>query len=136
MAIGVVLNKHILEEFILHNETVDHKNAPFQLKPEIRFQVFPQKDKQPIATEMSVELGNMDDGSPLYIKLRMRGLFTTVGGEAGQPAPDPKEFHKQAFVQLFNCARTLIAGATLMGGMPPFNLPPINPDNLNVQKNG
>lgn len=28
----------------------------------------------------------------------------------------------------------LIAGATQMGGMAPFSLPPMNPDNINIQK--
>jgi len=135
MSVAVVLHKHILEEFVLHNEMIDQKHAPMQLKPEIRFQVFPQKGNNPIATEMSLEIGNMDDGSPLYLKLRVRGLFLNIAQNQDEAKIDAKEFHKQAFVQLFNVVRTLIAGTTLMGGMTPFNLPPINPDNMNMQKN-
>ncbi|MBQ3080772.1 MAG: protein-export chaperone SecB [Clostridia bacterium] len=135
MAAIAVLHKHILQEFELHNEMIDKPNHQFQMKPEIRFQVFPQKEKQPISSEMSIEIGNMDDNSPLYIKLRMRGIFLAVAKPGEDATIDPKEFHKQAFVQLFNHARTLIAGATQMGGMNPISLPPINPDNLNVQKN-
>lgn len=134
MSASVVLHKHVLEEFIIHNETIDQKHPPLQLKPEIRFQVFPQKDKNPIATELSLEIGNMDDGSPLYIKLRMRGLFLVMAQNNEETKIDAQEFHKQALVQLFNVVRTLIAGTTLMGGMTPFNLPPINPENVKVQK--
>lgn len=136
MAAIAVLQKHILEELVLHNEMLERHTVQFQIKPEIRFQVFPQKEKQPISTEMSIEIGSMDDGSPLYIKLRMKGLFLLVAKPGENEAPfDAKEFHKQAFVQLFNNARTLISGATLMGGMSPISLPPINPDSLNIQKN-
>lgn len=134
MSVAIVLHKHILEEFVLHNETIDQKHGTMQIKPEIRFQVFPQKDKNPIATELSVEIGNMDDGSPLYMKLRLRGMFLTVAQNQDETKVDAKEFHKQALIQLFNVARTLLAGTTLMGGLTPFNLPPINPENINVQK--
>ena len=134
MSASVVLHKHVLEEFIIHNETIDQKHPPLQLTPEIRFQVFPQKDKNPVATELSLEIGNMDDGSPLYIKLRMRGLFLVMAQNNEETKIDAQEFHKQALVQLFNVVRTLIAGTTLMGGMMPFNLPPINPENVKVQK--
>ncbi len=136
MAAIAVLHKHILEEIVLHNEMLDKPNTQFQIKPEIRFQVFPQKDNQPISSELSIEIGSMDDNSPLYIKLRLKGLFLAVAKPGEDASIDPKEFHKQAFVQIFNNARTLIAGTTLMGGMNPINLPPINPENLNVQKNG
>ena len=133
MAVTVVLQKHILEEFVLHNELIDQKNLTLQIKPEIRFQVFPQKDKNPIATELSVEMGNMDDGSPLYIKLRLRGMFLTVAEKENEKI-DATDFHKQALILLFETARTMISGVTLMGGMKPFCLPPINPANINVQK--
>ncbi|MBQ5770091.1 MAG: hypothetical protein IIW08_02840 [Clostridia bacterium] len=135
MAVLAVLHKHIIEEITIRNETMEPGHAPFQLKPEIRFQVFPQKDKQPITTQMTVEIGSMDDNTPLYIKLRVRGLFLPTSQSAESAPVDPKEFHKQAFGQLFNTARTIIASATLLGGMTPINLPPINPDNLNIQKN-
>lgn len=134
MSVSVVLQKHILEELIIHNETLDQKQVSLPLNPEIRFQVFPQKDNKPIATELSIEIGNMDDGSPLYFKLRMRGLFMIVSGSAEETKMDAQEFHKQALAILFNVVRTLIAGTTLMGGMTPFNLPPINPDNVNMKK--
>ena len=136
MSVSVMLQKHVLEELIIHNETLDQKHASLPLNPEIRFQVFPQKDKNPIATELSIEIGNMDDGSPLYFKLRMRGLFVIVSGNAEETKLDAREFHKQALVLLFNVVRTLIAGTTLMGGMTPLNLPPVNPDNVSMKKNG
>lgn len=135
MSVAVVLHKHILQELTIHNETIEQKHAPFQLKPEIRFQVYPQKEKQPIVTELTIEIGNMDDGTPLYMKLRMRGLFMVVAKDTEETKIDAKEFHKQAFMQLFNVARAVISGATLLGGMVPFELPPINPDNINIQKN-
>lgn len=135
MAVIVSLTKHILEELVIHNETAEQRRAPFQIKPEIRFQVFPQKEKQPITADINIEIGSMDDNSPIYIKLRMRGMFVATAQSPGDATIDAKDLHKQALVMLFNCARTLIAGATLMGGMAPFNLPPLNPDNLNIQKN-
>ena len=134
MSVSVVLQKHVLEELIIHNETLDQKQVSLPLNPEIRFQVFPQKDNKPIATELSIEIGNMDDGTPLYFKLRMRGLFLIVSGSAEETKMDAQEFHKQALSILFNVVRTLIAGTTLMGGMTPLNLPPINPDNVNMKK--
>ena len=41
MPILAVLHKHIIEEITIRNETMEPGHAPFQLKPEIRFQVFP-----------------------------------------------------------------------------------------------
>lgn len=134
MPVLAVLHKHIIEEITIRNETMEPGHAPFQLKPEIRFQVFPQKDKQPITTQMTVEIGSMDDNTPLYIKLRVRGLFLPTNPQTENAPADPKEFHKQAFGQLFGVARTVIASTTLIGGMTPINLPPINPDSLNIQK--
>ena len=134
MPVLAVLHKHIVEELTLLNETMEPGHAPFQLKPEIRFQVFPQKEKQPITTQMSVEIGSMDDNTPLYIKLRLRGIFLPTNQPQENTPADPKEFHKQAFGQLFGVARTIIASTTLIGGMTPINLPPINPDSLNIQK--
>lgn len=135
MSVSVVLQKHILQELTIRNEIIDLKNAPFQLKPEIRFQVFQQKEKRPIATELTVEIGNMDDGTPLYIKLHLRGLFMVIAKDVEETKIDAKEFHKQAFMQLFKVARSILSGTTLMGGMMPFELPPINPENINIQKN-
>jgi len=135
MAQIAVLTKHIIEEITIRNDTIEPHHAPFQLKPEIRFQVFPRQEGKPIQSLMTVEIGNMDDNSPLYIKLRLRGLFLSAPKPGDDTPDDPQEFHKNAFAQLFNTARTIISGTTLLGGMSPINLLPINPNNLNVQKN-
>lgn len=130
-----VLTKHIIEEITVRNDTIDPNHATVQLKPEIRLQVFPRQENKPIQTLMTIEIGNMDDNSPLYIKLRLRGLFLSARKPGDDTPDDPAEFHKHAFAQLFNTARSIISGTTLLGGMTPINLMPINPNNLNVQKN-
>ena len=135
MAMIAVLTKHIIEELTIRNDTIEPHHTPFQIKPEIRFQMFPKQENKPIQTLMTVEIGNMDDNSPLYIKLRVRGLFLSAPKPGDDEPDDANLFHKLAFTQLFNTARTIISGATLMGGMAPINLAPINPANLNVQKN-
>ena len=130
----VLLQKYQLLEFTLHNEFAEHKSASFQVKPQINFNVFPRKEKQPLIGEMTVEVGSMDDNSPMYLKVRMRGVFLPIAQSQDDALLDIKEFHKQAFPILFDVVRTFIAGATLMGGMTPFNLPPIDPNRLNFEK--
>lgn len=134
MSAHVVLQKYILQELTIHNEMLDRPGEPLQLNPEIRFQVFRQPEGKPISTELTLEIGSMDDSSPLYIKVKMRGLFAILAQGEDDRKLDAAEFHKKALIILFNYARTLIAGSTQMGGMVPFSLPPMNPDNINVQK--
>ncbi len=134
MSAHAVLQKYILEELTIHNEMPEHPGEPLQLKPEIRFQVFNQPEGKPIPTELMLEIGSMDDNSTLYIKVKMRGLFIILARSEDDRKLDAATFHKQALIILFNYARTLIAGATQLGGMAPFSLPPMNPDNINVQK--
>ena len=130
----VILQKYFLEEFTLHNEMAEHKPGTFQVKPQINFNVFPRKEKQPMVGDMTIEVGSMDDGSPLYLKVRMRGNFLPIAQSPNDALTDVKEFHRQAFPLLFNVVRTFIAGAMLMGGLTPFNLPPIDPSKLNFEK--
>lgn len=129
-----VLQKYVLQELTIRNETLDHAGKSSLPRPEIRFQVFKQAEDKPLATELTLEIGSMDDNSPLYIKVRMRGLFAVLTRGEEDATPDAAELHRQALLVLFNYARTLIAGATQMGGMPPFNLPPMNPDNIKIQR--
>ena len=84
--------------------------------------------------DMTVEVGSMDDDSPMYLKVKMRGHFLPIAQNQDDALMDIKEFHKQAFPVLFDVVRSFMAGATLMGGMTPFNLPPIDPNRLNFEK--
>ncbi len=129
----IVLTKYIVQEFELHNELNDRKPGSIQLNPHINMQVMPIKDAQPVICEMTVEIGSMDDATPLYIKLRLRGIFSRVN-EAPVNEESVKQFHRVSFPILFDIARSYMAGATLMAGMAPFNLPPINPDNINIER--
>lgn len=130
----VLLQKHVLQEFTLHNELSDYKAGSFQVNPRISFSVLPRKENSPMIGDMTVEVGSMDDNSPLYIKVRMRGIFIPIAKpQEGEPI-DPKEFHKKAFPLLFDVVRSYLTGATLMGGMTPFNLPPIDPNRINFEK--
>ena len=130
----VILQKYTLLEFTLHNEFAEHKTTSFQVKPQINFNVFPRKEKQPMVGDMTVEVGSMDDDSPMYLKVKMRGHFLPIAQNQDDALMDIKEFHKQAFPVLFDVVRSFMAGATLMGGMTPFNLPPIDPNRLNFEK--
>ena len=130
----VILQKYTLLEFTLHNEFAEHKTTSFQVKPQINFNVFPRKEKQPMVGDMTVEVGSMDDDSPMYLKVKMRGHFLPIAQNQDDALMDIKDFHKQAFPVLFDVVRSFIAGATLMGGMTPFNLPPIDPNRLNFEK--
>lgn len=134
MSVHVVLQKYMLEELTIHNEMPGSAGKVFPPNPEIRFQVFKQSEGKPLSTELMLEIGSMDDNSPLYIKVKMHGLFTVLTRDEDDRTLSDADFHRQALVILFNYARTLIAAATQLGGMPPFSLPPINPDNINVQK--
>ena len=130
----VILQKYTLLEFTLHNEFAEHKTTSFQVKPQINFNVFPRKEKQPMVGDMTVEVGSMDDDSPMYLKVKMRGHFLPIAQNQDDALMDIKDFHKQAFPVLFDVVRIFMAGATLMGGMTPFNLPPIDPNRLNFEK--
>lgn len=130
----VLLQKHILQEFTLHNEMSEFKSGKFHISPRISFTVLPRKEKQPLQGDMTVEVGSMDDASPLYIKVRMRGVFLLLPDEPGGEPPAPADFPKQAFTPLFDVIRSYLTGATLMGGMSPFNLPPIDPNRINLEK--
>lgn len=130
----VLLQKYTVQEFELHNELNEHKSGQFQVKPHINFSVFERKDNKPVTGELTMEVGSMDDNSPLYIKIRIRGLFLTLGQNNETAVPDRETFHKQAFPQLFEVARTMIGGFTLMGGMSPFNLPPLDPSKISFDK--
>ncbi len=130
----VILQKYTLLEFTLHNEFAEHKTTSFQVKPQINFNVFPRKEKQPMVGDMTVEVGSMDDDSPMYLKVKMRGHFLPIAQNQDDALMDIKDFHKQAFPVLFDVVRSFMAGATLMGGMTPFNLPPIDPNRLNFEK--
>ena len=66
--------------------------------------------------------------------MKIRGLFAVLARGEDDRKLDAADLHRQALIILFNYARTLIAGATQMGGMAPFSLPPMNPDNINIQK--
>lgn len=134
MSAHAILQKYMLQELTIRNEMPERPGEPLQLKPEIRFQVFKQSEGKPIAAELTLEIGSMDDNSPLYIKVKMRGLFAVLSRGEDDRKPDAADLHRQALIILFNYARTLIAGATQMGGMAPFSLPPMNPDNINIQK--
>ena len=130
----VILQKYTLLEFTLHNEFAEHKSTTFQVKPQINFNVFPRKEKQPMVGDMTVEVGSMDDDSPMYLKVKMRGHFLPIAQNQDDALMDIKEFHKQAFPLLFDVVCTFMAGTTLMGGMTPFSLPPIDPNRLNFEK--
>ena len=130
----VILQKYTLLEFTLHNEFAEHKSTTFQVKPQINFNVFPRKEKQPMVGDMTVEVGSMDDDSPMYLKVKMRGHFLPIAQNQDDALMDIKEFHKQAFPLLFDVVRTFMAGTTLMGGMTPFSLLPIDPNRLNFEK--
>ena len=132
----VVLQKYSLIEFTLHNELGEQKSGSFQLKPQISFSVLPKQENKPFTGELNVEIGNMDDATPLYIKVKLKGFFLYVPQKDEEPKPlDIKEFHRHAFPILFDVARSLISGTTLMGGMTPFSLPPIKPDQINFGGN-
>lgn len=130
----VVMQKHTLMELTLHNEFPEHKPGSFQIKPQINFTVFPKKDNLPIVGELTIEVGSMDDNSPLYIKVRVRGSFINLAKSESDALIDAKEFHKQCFPLIFNVTSSIVSGAMLMGGMTPINLPPIDPNRLNFEK--
>ena len=130
----VILQKYTLLEFSIFNEMSSSKSGSFQVKPEINFSVLPRQENKPLIGELTITVGSMDDNSPLYIKLRLRGQFMPVSQGPNDALTDIKEFHRQAFPVLFDVARSYIAAATLMGGMTPFNLPPIDPSRINFDK--
>ena len=130
----VVLQKYTLMEFSIYNEMNERKVGSFQVKPEINFTVLPRQENKPLIGDITITVGSMDDGSPLYIKLRMRGQFIPVAQNQGDALTDIKEFHKQAFPVLFDVARSYISGVTLMGGLTPFSLPPLDPNRINFEK--
>ncbi|MBQ3669778.1 MAG: hypothetical protein II920_11195 [Clostridia bacterium] len=130
----VVLQKYTLQEFNIFNDMSSSKGGTFQVKPEINFSVMPRQENKPLFGELTITVGSMDDNSPLYIKLRMRGQFMPVAQGPGDALTDVREFHRQAFPVIFDVARSYIAGATLMGGLTPFNLPPIDPNRINFEK--
>ena len=98
----VILQKYTLLEFTLHNEFAEHKTTSFQVKPQINFNVFPRKEKQPMVGDMTVEVGSMDDDSPMYLKVKMRGHFLPIAQNQDDALMDIKDFHKQAFPVLFH----------------------------------
>ncbi len=127
----VILQKYTLLEFQLFNNLSEAKVRTLQVKPQINFKVFPRQEKKPLVGELTVEVGSMDDNSPLYIKLKMSGQFIPIAENKEDAIMDIKEFHKQAFPVIFDVARSHIAGTTLMGGLTPFYLPPIDPSHMN-----
>lgn len=132
----VVMQKNLIQESTLRNELVPGKNTRFQINPHIQFAVLKKAPEQPTTIcDLTVEIGSMDDDSPLYIKVRMRGVFVSVAQDPSQALVDPAEFNKQAFPILFEAARAYIAGTMLMGGLTPINLPPIDPNKINFQGN-
>ena len=130
----VVLQKYTLLEFTIYNDMAERKSGSFQVKPEINFSVLPRQENRPLIGDLTLTVGSMDDGSPLYIKARMRGQFIPVAQGSAEPLTDIKEFHKQAFPLLFEVTRAYISGATLAGGLTPFSLPPIDPNRINFEK--
>lgn len=130
----VVMQKHIIQESTIRNELVPGKNTRLQINPQIQFAVLKKAPEQPTTLcDLSVEIGSMDDDSPLYIKVRMRGIFVSVAQDPSQALVDPMEFNKAAFPILFEATRAYIAGTMLMGGLSPINLPPIDPNKINFQ---
>lgn len=132
----VLMQKHIIQESTLRNELVPNKNTRFQINPRIQFAVLKKAPEQPTTVcDLSVEIGSMDDDSPLYIKVRMRGVFVSVAQDASGALLEPAEFNTQAFPILFEATRAYISGMMLMGGLTPINLPPIDPNKINFQGN-
>lgn len=133
MASIPLLQRFTTEELTIRNELLEHKPGPINMNPAINFQFFKPVEGKPLCGLITVEIGNMDDDTPIYIKARVRGFFAALT-QNGAPAEINDEFHKQAFRLLFDNVRTLIAAATQLGGMRPILLNNIDASKLNLQK--
>lgn len=134
MPVIPIMQKYTLEELTIINEMREHKALSIPMNPRVNYQVSRPDPKLPFSGRMTIEIGSMDDDSPLYVKVRIHALLLSAvkKGEDGQF--DPQEFHRKSFPIVFDICRTIIASATQIGGMTPILLNPIDPSRLNVEK--
>lgn len=129
-----VLQKYTLEELSIINAMREHKAVTFPLNPRINYTVSKPAENQPFNGVLSIEIGDMDDGSPMYIKVKIRGFLLAISKKGDETSFDPQDFHRKSFPLLFDVARTVIASSTQVGGMTPVILNPIDPAKLSVEK--
>ena len=130
MALKFILHKQIIEELNVYNLLPEQVGKQFKLNPRINYTSGVPALGKPSVSVLTIEIGNMDDGTPIYIKLKLRGIFVTIKGADDETLPDAAEFRIASFPQIYSYARTLIASVTMMGGLSPFILPDIDPKAL------
>ena len=135
MSAKPLLQRHLLLELSIINDFEAQPSREFRINPKINFTLSPSPDKKQFIGDFSLEIGDMDDGSPLYIKLRLKGFFAILKAPADSDVFDPEAFNRAAFPQIFDIARTIIAGTMQSGGMKPLLLNQINPAQLDVHTN-
>jgi len=135
MPVLPLLQKYTLEELTIRNEMLEHKTLSVPVNPRISYRVSPQEGKLPFIGTMSIEIGSMDDESPLYVKVTLKAVLLSLSKKGEEGEFDAQEFNRRSFLMVFDIVRTIIATATQIGGMTPILLNPIDPAKLNVEKN-
>ena len=134
MAAIPLLQKHVIEELTIRNETFERKIENFKINPKINFSVTRKDAGKPFLAILELEIGSMDDESPIYIRLKLRGYLLAIKPQGDESEFDAVAFHRKAFPVMFDTARAILAGATQAGGMVPILLAPIDPNTLNINR--
>ena len=125
----VKLVRYIVDEIILRNGIREPK---MQLKNTFRYQVkYPKGNDKLCVGELTLEIGDADAASPLYIQVRMRGFFE-------YSVPDKRKVHVDSFYQLFPYGRAIITGLCASSCLPPimFPTPDMQEENIDVNFRG
>ncbi len=121
----VKLDRYIVDEIVMRNGMRENK---VQLKNTFRYQVkYPKGDEKHCVGELTLEIGDADSASPLYIQVRMRGFFEYT-------APDKRRVHVDSFYQLFPYGRAIITNLCAVSYLPPimFPTPDIQEESIDV----
>ena len=119
------LDKYIVEEIVFRNNIRD---AKMQLKNTFRYQVkYLKNDEKHCMGELTLEIGDADADTPLYIQVRMRGFFQLMG-------QDKRRIHVDSFYQLFPYGRAIVTSLCASACLPPimFPVPDVQEENIDV----
>lgn len=123
----VKLERYVVDEIVLRN-SMKLPQTKLQLKNRFRYQVkYPKGDDKRCVGELALEIGDADADTPLYLAVRLRGIFLVE-------APDKRRVHVESFYQLFPYARSILTNTCAMSCLPPlmFPTPDLQEENIDI----